>query len=257
MNKGELVSRDNKGGETVLATHDGIFAVGAIWLQVSPDASQVIYRLLGPQVSGHYLIPMSGGTPKFLQSIQQFNLASDWFPDGKRVLGECTPTTAGICALDLGAGTVTRFLQDQQGELLSPSWSWDGKWLTFMRRRRDTGTRIVVTPVHQNGSFGGEREWIEISPPATSTTRPRFAPDGNSIFYLSSEKGVLTLVQQKLDPANKHPRGTPARLTAVQMFPATVAYSIGASPSVLGISRTRAFFNAMEVRSNVWTTSIE
>ena len=255
--QGELILRDTKGGETVLATHDGIYANGAIWLQMSPDGSQVLYRLLGPQVSGHYLIPATGGTPKFLQSMKEFNLASDWFPDGTRVLGECTPTTAGICALDPATGTVTRLLQDKEGELLSPSWSWDGRWVTFMRRRRGSGTRICVTPVRQSASFGGEPEWIEISPSGTFSTRPRFAPDGNSIFYLSNLKGVLTLVRQALDPASKRPRGVPARLAPVQVFPTSVAYSIGAPTSVLAVSSTRVFFNAIEVRSNVWMTSIE
>jgi hypothetical protein len=189
--------------------------------------------------------------------MKDFNLASDWFADGTRVLGECTPTTAGLCALDTTTGTVTRLLRDPQGELLSPSWSWDGRWVAFMRRRRDSGTRICVTPVRQNGSFGGEADWIEISAPGTSSTRPRFAPDGNSIFYLLNEKGVLTLVRQGLDPASKRARGVPARLGPVQLFPATVAYSIGASPSVLGVTSTRVFYNAIEARSNVWMTSIE
>ena len=63
MSKCELISRDNKGRETVLAAHDDIYATGAIWLQISPDGSQVIYRLLGPRVSGHYQIAAINGLP--------------------------------------------------------------------------------------------------------------------------------------------------------------------------------------------------
>jgi Tol biopolymer transport system component len=254
---GEVVSRDTAtGAETILATHENIFPVGSIWIQTAPDGSQVTYRVLGPQNSGHYLLSMTGGSPRFLQSIKEFNVASDWFPDGRRILGECTPTSAGLCALDPVTGSVTKLLRDAKGELLFPSWSWDGKWLTFMRRRARR-TVVCVAPVHQDGSFGAEAEWIEISPPDSSSTRPRFGPDGNSIFYLSNEKGVLTLVRQELDPATKHARGPAAQLAPVQVFPSTLAYSIGASNSVVGVSSTRVYFNAIDVRSNVWMTSIE
>ena len=150
--------------------------------------------------------------------------------------------------IDAGAATRTMAAMTEEGKIVEP-------WLTC--RRRDSGTRICVTPVRPDGSFGGEPDWTEISPPGTSSTRPRFAPDGNSIFYLSNERGVLTLVSQELDPASKRPRGAATRLAPVQMFPATVAYAIGASTSVLEVSSTRVFFNAIEARSNVWMTSLE
>jgi serine/threonine protein kinase/Tol biopolymer transport system component len=255
--KGEVVSRDTAtGAETTLAVHEGIVPIGSLWVTVALDGSQAAYRVSKPSGPEHYVISTSGGTPRMLESMKGFNLVSDWFPDGRRILGECFPTTAGLCAADIATGTVTKLLRDAEGELLYPSWSWDGKWLTFMRRRAGN-TVICATPVRDGGAFGEEADWVQVSPDGGSAARPRFAPDGNSIFYLFTQKGVLTLVRQELDPATKQPRGEPVSLEPVQVFPASIANLIGASNSVVGVSRTRVFYNSTEVRSNVWMTSIE
>ena len=72
-------------------------------------------------------------------------------------------------------------------------------------RRHNGLTAICVTPVHNGAEFGNEAEWVEISAPGTPASRPHFAPDGNGIFYLLNEQGVLKLVRQDLDPRRNIP----------------------------------------------------
>ena len=183
-------------------------------------------------------------------------MASYWFPDGKRILGECTPISAGLCALDPATGTVTK----SSSTILKVS-----SCFPAFRGMEMGDVHAAPSPQHRGmrdaGSAGrlvsrGSRVGEDLATGRFST-RPRFAPDGNSIFYLWNEKGVLTLMCQELYPATRHPRGPAARLAPVQVFPSTLAYSIGASNTVVGVSGARVFYNAIDVRSNVWMTSIE
>jgi Tol biopolymer transport system component len=254
--KGELRSRDiATGAETVLATHQVTTGgIGSFWARISPDDRQVVYRVLGPQ-SGSYSVSTAGGTSRLVQTMNKFNLPTDWFEDGQ-VLGECQPTTEGVCALDTVTGEVTKILKDPQAELLYPSRSWDGTWLTFMRRRAGR-TTIWVAPRRESGGFAAEADWVEVTPSGASGFRPRFAPDGKSLYYLLSDKGILTLVRQDVDSATKHPVGAAVRLASVQIFPTALAYSVGASNSTIDVSHDRVFFNTTDVRSNIWMTSVK
>jgi Tol biopolymer transport system component len=184
MVKGNLVLRERSSGtETTIAVHDELplGGIGSLWPQVSPDGTRVIYRALA-NPSGHYQVSTTGGASKFVIAITRFNLATDWSPDGKRVIGECAPTTDGICALDVDVAEVSTLLKDARGgELLYPSYSWDGKWVVFMLRRAGR-TVICVTPV-RDGSLRGESEWVQISPETADASRPRFSPNGASIYY--------------------------------------------------------------------------
>jgi Tol biopolymer transport system component len=247
--RGELVLRDRAAGtETVLAAHDvALLGAGSFFPQVSPDGKRVIYRAF-TNPPGIYLVSTDGGASHFL-GLRDFGLASDWSPDGTRVIGECNPVSNGICQLDPATDKVRGLLKDPQGgELLYPSFSWDGKWVAFMLRRGGR-TVIGVTPVRGDGSLAGEAEWIRISSEDINASRPRFAPDGSSLYYLIARGSSMMLMRQKLDPDSKRPSGD-----AVQLAP--IPFS-GAGVSLISVTRDRLFFNTSEVRSNVWMTNIE
>jgi WD40-like Beta Propeller Repeat len=269
---GELVLHDrNTRNETILAAHDVVLSgVGSFWPQISPDGKRVIYRIVTyphgsprttPPSAGAfslgaiYMIPTEGGAPRVLVPglDRGFALVSDWRPDGERVIGECGLVSGGICELDPRTKNPHLLLSDPQGgQLLYPSFSWDGKWVVFMLRRGGR-TGIVVTPVHQDGTLAGEGQWVRISTEGVNGSRPRFAPDGSSIYYLNVDDliggGAETVIRQKLDPISKKPAGEPMPLASVRFS--------GPGVSLIAVSRDRIFFNTSEVHSNVWRTPIE
>ena len=264
--------------ETVLAAHDVLVAgFGSFWPQISPDGARIIYRTVsGPSSakgigSGSFRLPASddihlvspnGGVPRLLPvSPPDFALATDWFADSMRVIGECDPFGGGICELDLQSGNTHRLLENPLGEqLLYPSLSWDSKWVTFMRRRAGH-TVIELTPVLADGGLAGREQWVRVSPDEVNAGRPRFAPDGSAVYYLSAPQassigpswlggGVgQALIRQKLDLVSKTPIGDPMKLISVP-------YS-GSGIPLIDVSRDRVFFNTSEVHSNVWMTRLE
>jgi len=248
--RGEVILRDRVAGtETVLAMHDVVTeGAGSFWPQVSPDGSQVVYRAY-TDTWGQYLVSAESGAPRLLATVLKFRLASDWSPDGKRIIGECAPLTEGICELDPASGTVRKLLKDPQGgELLYPSFSWDGKWVAFMRRRSGK-TAICATPVRADGTLAGEADWVPISPETEQASRPRFSPEGSSMYYEVVRRPTIELVKQKLDPAGKRPVGGPLKV-------ASLPFS-GPGEFMIGVTRDRLFFNTDEIRSNIWMTRLE
>ena len=158
-------------------------------------------------------------------------------------------SASGICELDPVTGDTRHLLSDPTGgELLYPSFSWDGKWVAFMRRREGR-TAIFATPVQSNGNLQGEPQWIRISTEDGNASRPRFSPDGSKIYYLVKRGGEEVLICQKLDPATKKPSSSIVEL-------ATIPFS-GIGTGLLTVTRGHVFFNSTELRSNVWTTRIE
>jgi len=59
----------------------------------------MLYRVVGTQ-GGHYLLQTASGELRRVATMEQFQLGSDWSPDGKRVIGECPGVQGGICKLE-------------------------------------------------------------------------------------------------------------------------------------------------------------
>jgi WD40 repeat protein len=258
MTKGELVARDLAAGtETVIASHDlMIGGIGSFWTQVSPDASQAVYRMNpGPTKIGHCLVSLMGGAPRCLEMQFRFSLASGWRPDGTRIVGECEQ--GAICEMDPADRSVRQIVHKPAGEeLLYPSYSWDGKWMAFMQRGGGN-TAIAMARVRADGTVAPETEWVRVSPAEVKTAaRPRFTQDGKLIFYIKNEGGVQHLVRQPVDLAAGRAGGPAAVIAPVQIFPAWFADSIGSPTSTVAVSKDRVYFNSVELRGNVWTTSL-
>jgi Tol biopolymer transport system component len=256
--QGQLVLRDRgRGTETVLASHSVVReGSGSFWPQVAPDGARVIYRVnVDASANRQYLISSDGGAPRLLAASKAFSLASDWSADGKRVIGECFPVAKGACELFPDTDSAKLLFNDPRGgEVLAPSFSWDGRWVAFMLRRAGR-TLIYAASVDEAGSVAGEDRWVRISPEDGDAGRPRFSPDGSSVFYHQIRGSVVRLVRQRIDASTRQPLGDPQPLAAILNIPQTV-FNI-ALQYVVTVSKDRVFFNTAEIRSNVWMTKVE
>jgi serine/threonine protein kinase len=255
--KGELVSRDLlTGAESVIASHDVVPGPGSFWSALSPDRSQVIYRV--PQSMTDIrqcLLSLGGGSPRCRQTLLRFSLASSWRPDGARILGECE--RGAICEMDPSDFSVRLLVpKPADAELLFPSYSWDGKWMIFMHRSGGI-TAIVMARVGNDGSLAPQAEWVRVSPPdVKAASRPRFTEDGKIVFYIRNDGGVQHLVRQRIDPASGRSLAPPIDVAAVQIYAGWYADSVGSPSSTVQVSRTRVFFNSVELRGNVWSVPL-
>src|SRR5262249_11785579 len=144
-----------------------------------------------------------------IATMENFQLASDWSPNGKRILGECPGPKVGICELDPASGVVNSLMVHSTDQLLYPTWSWDARAIAFMRRRPAGKTAIWIAPVDRDSTVAPEERWVEISAPQTDNSRPRFSPDGTTVYYVLGRAGQRLLAAQKIDKSSYQPRGEP------------------------------------------------
>ncbi|HXS96866.1 MAG TPA: protein kinase [Candidatus Limnocylindrales bacterium] len=251
---GELVVRNLETHQNrIFAAHDLLTAsVGSLWPQMSPDGKQIVYRLVGKD-GGHYLLTLATGEVKRIAAPDRLQLASDWSPDGKRILGECPPPNFGICELDPASGAVTTLAAHSSDQLLYPSWRWDGRAVVFMRRKPGGLTSIWAARVI-DGKMAPESEWVEISPPMTDNARPRFGSDGATLYYFLGRAGQQVPAMQALDRATLRPAGDPIPLART---PAEITGISTAGPyPLIVVTRKGVIYSGKVTRGNLWQTRL-
>jgi len=254
---GELVVRKlATGEERVFAEHELLgVSVGSIWPQVAPDGKQIIYRLTAAQ-TGHYLLKSDTGEIRRIATMDRFQLASDWSVDGKRVLGECPPPRLGICELDPASGDVKPLLIHSTDQLLYPSWSWDARSIVFMRRPPGGISAIWIAPVSRDGAIGAEENWVEISPPQTDNSRPRFSPDGAAVYYVTGRGGQRLLAAQKIEKTSHRAIGEPVLVVRAPVEVTALTGGAGPYP-LIAVTPQRVFYSTYHLRGNLWMTRLD
>ena len=262
--KEEIVVRDlEAGSETVLDVHPNPIALGASFPLISRDGSAVYYRAVGSPpatVITHHWIPSAGGAARN-PALSGVGLLTSWSYDGKSMLGECRPAQfkkSQICRVEVASEKVTRLLSHETDDLLSPSSSWDDKWVAFMRRKRIGKTGIALAAVRVDGTLAPESEWVAISSGEFEDTRPRFAADGRMIYFFSTRGNQRLIVAQALDPVTMRPAGPPAIVHQWRILDGMLARVSGLYPNpTLGVSRDMIVYSTTETRSNIWHTTID
>jgi hypothetical protein len=170
-------------------------------------------------------------------------------------VGECE--RGAICEMDPDDWSIRQLVAKPPAEqLLYPSYSWDGKWMAFMQRGGGT-TAITMARVLADGGIAPRSEWVRVSPvEIKAAARPRFTEDGKLLFYIKNEGGLQHLMRQSVDLAAGRATGPPVQIALVHIFPAWFADSIGSPTSTVEVSKNRVYFNSVELRGNVWTTSL-
>jgi eukaryotic-like serine/threonine-protein kinase len=254
---GELVVKKLDGGEEkIFAEHDLLgVSVGSLWPQVSPDGSRIVYRVVGEK-GGHYLLRSDTGEARRIAAPEQFQLASDWAPDGKHVVGECAGPRAGICEMDAESGAVKPVLVHATDQLLYPSWSWDGRALAFMRRKPGGPSAIWVAAAAAGGEVAPESTWVQISPPKTDNSRPRFSPEGGMIYYVMGRDGERLLAAQRIEKITHKPVGEVLLPLRTPVDITVLTGGTGPYP-LISVSAKRLFYSTVSLRGNLFKTRLD
>ena len=254
---GELVVRNlATGSERVFAEHQLLNAfLGSLWPQVSPDGGSIAYRVVGKS-GGIYLLTLASGELRRVAPLEQFQLPSDWSPDSRRILGECPPPRFGVCELEAASGKVSTLVIHPKDELLYPSWSWDGRAITFMRRVPRGVSNIWYAPVNPAGVVAPEAQWVRVSSDALDDTRPRFSADGRSVYFVREGGGVRRLVRQGLDQPLGRRTGPPH--VEVEQPVEITAMTGGSGPyPLVVVTRRGLLFSSTDLRGNLYSTRVE
>ncbi|MGH7636061.1 MAG: TolB family protein, partial [Gemmatimonadaceae bacterium] len=121
--------------------------------------------------------------------------APSWSPDGKRLV--FSGNKGGITDLymvDVDGSNFRQLTNDVFGDL-QPQWSPDGKTIVFASDRGpDADVALLTFPHWRITTYDIERGVVEVLPAqAGLNTNPQWAPDGNSVAFVSDRAGTANL----------------------------------------------------------------
>jgi Tol biopolymer transport system component/DNA-binding winged helix-turn-helix (wHTH) protein len=161
-----------------------------------------------------------------------------------------------IVALDLRTRTEKDFLRERDKPLYHPFFSWDDRWVVFKKLQSLGGlAQIVIAPV-RHGAAAGPAEWIAVTDGRSNDDKPQFSPDGNTLYFTSTRDGYLCVWSQRLDPATKHPLGSPFAFEHFHNSEGRAA-AYNFFDSDLTVARDKMLINLPHIHPDIWMTQMQ
>jgi Tol biopolymer transport system component len=232
---------------------------GPLW---SRDGTRLAYRrdrLVNPEraqyESSIVLLPMGGGEEQVITSTSTLrDFPYDWSANGEWIIASSnrrSPERFAICLFPISAApqaeTQMRVVASHpEYNLWQGHFSPDDRWINFNAiKATDAGiSTIYVVP-----SAGGE--WRRITEGKYWDDKPRWAPDGKTIYFISDRAGFLNVWGIRFDPTSGKPVGEAFRVTAFespgQMMPPRQIIAIEIS-----LTADRLVLPITEESGNIW-----
>lgn len=242
------------------ANTTGVFGVDAYPGAWSPDSRTLAYALGRPDrpPPGEWALAVREveGPERIIRrwSTESAVLPTGWTPDGRFILGSyVAPLNTGVARLALwplsasALPTERVLLADAQRSLWQGSVSPNGRWLCFVMQMADdpSDVQINVAPAGAPSS-----EWIRIAPHHPLADKPRWAPDGRVLYFISTAgSSFMNLWGTRFDP-DRGPFGAPFAVTKFDSPDLLISPNVTAHE--IGISARRALLTMTSLRGNIW-----
>ncbi|MBI1791330.1 MAG: serine/threonine-protein kinase [Acidobacteria bacterium] len=218
--------------------------------EMSPDGVNVAYvRGSASRLSPVFLMPARGGIEQQLCEACTV-LILGWTADSRQVVLYEAGKPIAPFLLDIQSKKRTPLLHHPDWDMHRPQFSPDGRWLAF-NTKNATSSSVRIVPF-RNGLAGSEKEWISITDGATDDGGPKWAPDGNLLYFHSARHGFEDLWAQKLDPLTKQPVGAPFEVLPFHTARRPLHSGFGKA-----IIRDRLFFALQETTGNIFLAERE
>jgi WD40-like Beta Propeller Repeat len=127
----------------------------------------------------------------------------------------------------------------------------DGRWIVFEAARYSLATNPVLYIVPTSGG-----PWIPITDGNSWSDKPRWSPDGRSIYFASKRTGLLNIWQIGFDPKTGHPVG---RALPVTNFDSPALMPAGRNLVLFGVSvsEDRLAISMAERTGSIWKLQLE
>jgi serine/threonine protein kinase len=250
--KSELWEKSLKDGRETLLVADEAGRSSPRW---SHDGARLAYYRWDPttQQGSLVVLPSGGGAEEVLTSPTPSRWSpepSDWSPDGQSILTECfrgTPARCTPCLMPLSAAphaeTQARVLAyDPEHNLYMANYSPDGRWIAI---NAEDGTGVGISTIGVLPASGGP--WTPLTEGKYWDDKPRWSPDGKTIYFLSSRSGFMNVWGIRFNPAKGEPVGKPLRVTSFES-PAQMVQGL----QEISVAQDRLVLPITEITGNIW-----
>lgn len=184
--------------ERTLAEH-------AVHPQIASDGSMVAYTTQLPN-GRKEVIATNGGAARLVAHGGGY--VYTWSHDNRRLLGIKLPYDGCIYAFDVQNSREMPFLRKPGFELYQAKFAPNDRSVVVeaLQSSPNPVSRLFLAPI-RNDSPVPDSEWVPISSGDSWDDKPRWAPDGKLIYFLSECDGYRCIWAQRINAASGYPEG--------------------------------------------------
>jgi Tol biopolymer transport system component len=149
-------------------------------------------------------------------------------------------------AVDTPEPAARKIISDPEYDLYQPHFSPDERWIVF-EAIRSQPTRAEST-IYVTATTGGP--WVRITDGKQWDDKPRWAPDGKTIYFISNHAGFFNVWGIRFDPAKGRVVGDPFRVTAFESPELMVPKLI--YPVQLSLTKDKLLLTMESVSGSIW-----
>jgi Tol biopolymer transport system component/DNA-binding winged helix-turn-helix (wHTH) protein len=177
-------------------------------------------------------------------------IPSDWSSDSQRLLATCrfgSEERLGTCILPVsGSRTgLRRLSSDDRLSMFQQRFSPNEKWISFIAVT--PGDRSVAR-IYLMPAEGGA--WIPVTDGTAYDDKPRWSPDGRTLYFISNREGRSNVWGQRIEPDTGAALGSPFRVTAFDEGRQSLAPYIG--QLTMSVTPTRIVLPMYEATGQIW-----
>jgi eukaryotic-like serine/threonine-protein kinase len=215
--------------------------------QLGPDGSTLSYRDFVDNKWRSYLV--TGETAATREVCQDCYIRSFCAQSTEAII----QYGSELVRQNLTGGSRMPVLKASVGVIRDAVVSPDDKWLTFQLSKPSGGYAIYVCPLR--GQLVPEQEWLLVTEETSYQQSPRWAANGNVLYFLSERDGYSCIWYQRLDPVTKRPVGDAVALHHEHRARFWTNRPRGWES--ISVSRDRLIFGLIEMTSNIWITNLQ
>ncbi len=224
----------------------------------SDDGTQLAFRRLIPtgvdpaaRLNAIVLVGADGTNERNLTTPGEPELTPyDWSSDGKWILASCDQgpeARTAVCMLPVDAAPHAEkqmrvIATDPDRNLFQATYSPNQKWIAF------NATSPSLSAIYVVSSEGGQ--WTPVSEGTFWDDKPRWSPDGRTLYFVSNRSGFLNVWARRFDPATGKPSGDPFRVTNLENPSERVSSPVNTME--LAIAPNQMILPIVEASGSVW-----